>query len=144
MTVKRVILLWLYTYIYMLETGSLEEEMPNLQILAKTQTCPLLLVQSPCYFLQLPFEFPFASSLIFAVKKLLYSYFFFLARLICPSACCYHFLQIHSYIMCWLTSLHHKAALTIHIIHRSRHFAMERDSSSLVTYFEDIFLYDCH
>ena len=68
-----------------------------------------------------------ASWMIFAVKSFLYSYFF-LARLICPSACRYHSLQIHSYMVCWLTSSHQKAAVTIQIVHKSRHFARKRDS----------------
>lgn len=115
------------TYTHMLATGSLEEETPTLQIGAKTQTCPLLLVQSPRHHSAAAL-WVFLCLLVDLCSEESPLVLLFLAGLTCPSACCYHFLQIHSYLMCWLTSSHHEAAVTIQIVHRSRHFAMERDS----------------
>lgn len=46
--------------------------------------------------------------------------------------------------MCWLTSSHHKAAVTIQRYTDPDIVQWKEILSSLVTYFEDIFLYDCH
>lgn len=69
-----------------------------------------------------------ASEWSLHVKSFLYSFFFFWpdssVHLLVDDLT----LQIHSCMVCWLTSSHQKAAVAIQIVHKSRHFARKRDS----------------
>ena len=90
------------------------------KLLVQTHHCHPAAAPYSIFYLPLPLEW----SLLLRVSSILIS----LARLICPSAYGYDSLQIHSYMVCWLTSSHQKAAVTIQIVHKSRRFVRKRDS----------------
>lgn len=96
---------------------------------SKTQTWPLLLVQGP-HCRPTPALRIVLCPLVDLCWILVESSLFlpFLARLMCPSAHCRHFLQSHSTAMCWLNSPHKEAAATLPLICTPRHFALGRDS----------------